>query len=67
MRIRLASGATAADVALPLLGEDAVARIAQNPVRSTEIAIATFKRNVFVSRDLGKTWTQIAVAGAATR
>lgn len=67
MRIRLASGAMAAAVALPALGEDAVARIAQNPVRSTEIAIATFGRSVFVSQDLGKTWTQIAVAGAATK
>ena len=67
MRIRLASGATAADVGLSLLGEDAVARITQNPVRSTEIAIATFKRDVFVSHDLGKTWTQIAVAGVATK
>jgi len=67
MRVRLANGATATDVALPLLGEDAVARIAQNPVRSTEIAIATFKLNIFVSQDLGKTWTQIAVAGAAKK
>lgn len=67
MRIRLASGAEAADVALPLLGDDAVARIAQNPVSSTEIAIATYKRNVFVSHDQGKTWAQIAVAGATTK
>lgn len=67
MRVRAASDAKASDVALPPMGEDAVARIAQNPVRSTEIAIATFKRNVFVSQDLGKTWTQIAVTGAATK
>ncbi|WP_291212519.1 F510_1955 family glycosylhydrolase [Hydrogenophaga sp.] len=66
-RIRLTSGATADDVALPLEDDDAVARIAQNPVRSTEIAIATFKRNVFVSHDLGKTWVQIAFAGTTTR
>lgn len=67
MRIRLASGARAVEIALPLPGEDAVAHIAQNPVRSAEIAIATFKRSVFVSQDLGQTWTQIAVAGAAAK
>jgi photosystem II stability/assembly factor-like uncharacterized protein len=67
MRIRLAGGAGAVEIALPLPAEDAVAHIAQNPARSAEIAIATFRRSVFVSQDLGKTWTQIAVAGAAAK
>jgi hypothetical protein len=67
MRIRFASGDTPVDVVLPLLVEDAVARIAQNPRRFAEIAIATFKRNVFISQDLGKTWRQIAVAGTPAK
>lgn len=63
-RIGLKPGAKAEAVALPTLTEDAVAYIAQNPVRRSEIAIATFKRNVFVSKNQGRTWTQIAKEGA---
>lgn len=62
-RIALKPGAKAEAVALPALTEDAVAYIAQNPVQRSEIAIATFKRNVFVSKDQGRTWTQIAKDG----
>lgn len=62
-RISLKSGAKAEAVRLPALTDDAVAYIAQNPVRRSEIAIATFKRNVFVSQDQGRTWTQIAKEG----
>ncbi|HUF82250.1 MAG TPA: glycosyl hydrolase [Burkholderiales bacterium] len=50
---------------LPELTKDAVAYIAQNPVRRSEYAIATFGRSVFLSRDAGQTWTQIASRGAA--
>ncbi|WP_372528013.1 F510_1955 family glycosylhydrolase [Piscinibacter sp.] len=63
-RIALKAGSKAEDVPLPALTEDAVAYIAQNPVQRTEIAIATFKRSVFVSKDQGRTWTQIAKDGA---
>lgn len=63
-RIGLNPGAKAQAVALPALIEDAVAYIAQNPVRRAEIAIATFKRNVLLSKDQGQTWTQIAKDGA---
>jgi hypothetical protein len=52
-------------VPLPELTKDAVAYIAQNPVRRREYAIATFGRSVFLSRDAGQTWTQIASRGAA--
>jgi photosystem II stability/assembly factor-like uncharacterized protein len=48
---------------LPPLTQDAVAYIAQNPARHTEYAIATFRRNVYVSRDAGRTWIAIAEAG----
>jgi hypothetical protein len=50
---------------LPELANDAVAYIAQNPVRRREYAIASFGRSVFVSPDGGQTWTQIANRGAA--
>ena len=52
-----------ASVPLPALSKDAVAYIAQNPKRPGEYAIATFERNVYLSRDGGKTWTQIADRG----
>lgn len=63
MRIKLQAGALPQDVKLPTLTDDAVAYIAQNPARRKELAIATFKRNVFVSPDSGTTWTAIAIGG----
>src|SRR3972149_7591070 len=42
---------------LPPLTQDAVAYIAQNPVNRNEYAIATFGRNVYLTRDPGKKWT----------
>jgi len=65
MRIALQPGAKPVNVALPALNEDAVAYIAQNPKRRDEIAIATFKRSVFVSKNAGGSWTAIAINGAA--
>lgn len=53
----------AAQIALPPLTKDAVAYIAQNPARRVEYAIATFARSVYVSRDGGQSWTQIAERG----
>jgi len=52
-------------VALPPLTNDAVAYIAQNPARRLEYAIATFERTVYVSKDAGKSWSQIADRGTA--
>jgi photosystem II stability/assembly factor-like uncharacterized protein len=52
-------------VALPPLTNDAVAFIAQNPARRLEYAIATFERSVYLSKDGGKTWSQIAARGTA--
>ena len=52
-------------VSLPPLKEDAVAYIAQNPARRLEYAIATFKRSVYLSKDGGESWTQIADRGNA--
>lgn len=50
-------------VALPALGRDAVAFIAQNPADRSEYAIATFRRSVYLSRDGGKNWVEIAHEG----
>lgn len=64
--IGLAAGSKGSPVALPQLPQDAVSHIAQNPVRPDEMAIASFKRNVFVSKDGGRNWTQIAKEGATS-
>lgn len=53
-----------APIKLPPLAQDAVAYVAQNPARRDEYAIATFKRNVYLSKDAGRTWTPIAEDGA---
>ncbi len=63
-RISLKAGAKAEAVKLPALTKDAVAYVAQNPTRHGEITIATFKRNVYLSKDQGGTWTQIAKEGS---
>jgi hypothetical protein len=62
-RIALSAGATPEGRPLPPMTDDAVAFIAQNPARRQELAIATFKRSVYVSRDQGLTWKQVARDG----
>ncbi len=57
------SAAKSTEVALPPLSRDAVAYIAQNPAERQEYAIATFQRSVFISKDGGKSWRQIADKG----
>lgn len=64
-RIGMAPGASAQDVPVPAMSEDAVAYIAQNPVRRGEIAVASFKRNVYLSQDEGRSWKPIALNGAS--
>lgn len=56
-------GGAAAHVKLPPLSEDAVAYIAQNPAARSEYAIATFGRSVYLSKDAGRNWLQIADRG----
>lgn len=63
-RIALKPGARPEEVPLPALSDDAISYIAQNPARRDEIAVATFKRSVFVSPDQGRTWKQIAAEGS---
>lgn len=63
-RARLRGGPLT-QIKLPPLKDDAVAYIAQNPVRRAEYAIATFERSVYLSKDSGGTWKPIAERGAA--
>ncbi|MBI1964615.1 MAG: glycosyl hydrolase [Betaproteobacteria bacterium] len=53
------------EIPLPPLTQDAVSYIAQNPADKSEYAIATFERSVFLSKNTGKNWTQIARNGQA--
>ena len=50
-------------LSVPQLDEDAVAYLAQNPAQPMEWAMATFKRDVYLSKDAGTTWNAIAKAG----
>jgi len=61
-RLPLAGGANT-QVALPRLTDDAVAYIAQNPAARSEYAIATFAKFVYLSKDAGRNWLQIANRG----
>lgn len=61
-RVELGAGRTTR-IELPPLGRDAIAYISQNPARRDEYAIATFERSVYLSKDSGRTWTQIAQRG----
>jgi hypothetical protein len=62
-RVAWESGGTVEEMPIPVHAEDAIAYIAQNPVRRSEFAIATFRRSVFLTKDSGATWTQIAAEG----
>lgn len=48
---------------LPALGSDIVTYIARSPANQKELAIATRRKNVFLSPDSGKSWKQIAREG----
>lgn len=56
--------AQATALPLPALDRDFVLYIAQNPRDAKALAIATRRRDVYVSRDAGKSWRQIARDGA---
>jgi hypothetical protein len=50
---------------IPIMNNDAIAYISQNPVDQRQLAIATFNRCVFISSDAGETWQKIADQGRA--
>jgi hypothetical protein len=56
-------GGQPVQVALPRIQDDAVGFLAQNPVAPKEYAIATYQRDVYVSKDGGRSWKQIARRG----
>jgi hypothetical protein len=62
-RVALTGDKPTAVTVPPLKGDDAVAYIAQNPVRRLDYAIATFQRSVYLSNDGAETWKQIADRG----
>jgi hypothetical protein len=62
LRVNWKTGAKRS-VTLPPMSRDAVAYIAQNPASRIEYAIATFERSVYVTRDGGQSWQQIAREG----
>lgn len=53
-----------ASVAIPKLDQDdALQYISQNPLNAKEMAISTYKKNVYRSTDSGASWTPIAKNG----
>jgi hypothetical protein len=48
---------------IPILAQDAVMNVAENPVDTQELVLATFSKDIFLSDDRGKTWTKIADQG----
>lgn len=62
-RLRWEDGRGASDVALPFSDGDGVAAISQSPVEPHQIAILTFKRDVYISSDGGRTWRRIVDKG----
>lgn len=64
------AGGTSDSIPLPAVtmqGKDSVMFIAQNPTDHSQVAIATLRRDVFLSRDAGKTWRAIARDGRAIK
>ncbi|MCY9692952.1 F510_1955 family glycosylhydrolase [Paenibacillus alginolyticus] len=52
------------EVNLPSLDkDDAVSYIAQNPATDSEITIATFKKDIYISKDTGTNWIKIVDKG----
>lgn len=57
------AGGGRTQIELPPLQDDAVGFLAQNPMARDEYAVATFQRDVYLSKDSGRTWKQIARRG----
>lgn len=52
------------EIKLPALDkDDAISYMAQNPINTNEIVLATFKKDVFISKDIGVNWIKIADKG----
>ncbi len=67
---RPVGGGAGESIPLPALATQvaaAVSFIAQNPVERDQYAIATLRRDIFMSRDGGKSWQAIAREGRAIK
>ncbi|WP_188178477.1 hypothetical protein [Paenibacillus sedimenti] len=52
------------EIKLPTLDkEDTISYIAQNPTDTSGIILATFKKDIYISEDIGAKWPQIADKG----
>ncbi len=63
VRLDLTAGLSVRELPVPPLQGDAIAHIAFNPSNAGEMAIATARRNLFVSRDDGSNWIQLLNEG----
>ena len=48
-----------------IAADDAIGYIAVNPVENSEISLATFNRDIYLSSDGGQSWSQLAKDGQA--
>ena len=65
VRLELKADFAVRELSVPPMHGDAVAHIAFNPSSPGEMAIATARRNLFVSRDDGANWIQLLNEGDA--
>ena len=63
VRMDLTADLAVRELPVPPLQGDAIAHIAFNPTNAKEMAIATTRRNLFVSRDDGSNWIQLLNEG----
>ena len=67
VRLDMSAGFSVRELPVPPLQGDAIAHIAFNPSNAGEMAIATTRRNLFVSRDDGSNWVQLLNDGDPVR
>ncbi len=51
------------EIKIPLLEQDAIQYISQNPVESDELVFTTFAKDIYLTKDNGRTWVKIADKG----
>ncbi len=53
------------NLSIPALVNDGIAYVKQNPVNPNELVFATFKKDIYLSKDNGAKWTKIVDKGVA--
>ncbi|HEY0826886.1 MAG TPA: glycosyl hydrolase [Bacilli bacterium] len=51
------------EIKIPVLEQDAIQYISQNPMKTDELVFATFAKDVYLSEDKGQSWEKIADQG----